>query len=96
MTCNSMCPHCGGAIIQPATGRRKKYCDPACQEMAKNSRRRLDRRLERLEDEEFDLRWEVYCGSPCKYADGSTIAQRLEFVRGEMEAISDKLRSLYA
>src|SRR5437879_283082 len=45
------CVRCGKAHDVPATGRPPTYCPDGCRRAAKHEERRLDRRLERLEDE---------------------------------------------
>jgi len=38
-TDSDACPVCGGPVAQPATGRRRVYCRPACRHRAAKQRR---------------------------------------------------------
>lgn len=43
------CLICGADVQQPARGRRRRYCSPACRKSAELELRRLETRLQQLE-----------------------------------------------
>jgi hypothetical protein len=50
MTRAACCLICGQALQQPPTGRRRRYCGPPCRKSAELELRRLQTRLQHLED----------------------------------------------
>lgn len=44
------CKICNQELTQPTKGRNRTYCDSTCRRMAEFEVRRINRRLERLED----------------------------------------------
>lgn len=48
------CVMCGRALTQPSTGRPRRYCSTGCRRAADLEVRRLDRRLDQLEQR---LQW---------------------------------------
>jgi hypothetical protein len=53
------CVKCGLAVQQPSTGRRRRYCSTGCRRAREYELKRLQRRLESLEDSVAFWRREV-------------------------------------
>ena len=83
-TPGALCPICRAPIVQPATGRPRRYCSEACRRVAEHERRRLDRRLLALESERDRLLTDpplyragtVYAEQEC--ADRDATLERIE------------------
>jgi sugar-specific transcriptional regulator TrmB len=88
------CLKCGGPLSQPPTGRPRSYCGPACRQAAAYEIKRLQRRLEALEERASRLRHERETG--VKDWLGRTRAEALADVEAEIAAAEERLRALLA
>ena len=89
----SLCVKCSGPVPQATTGRPRRYCSVACRRAIEFELRRIERRLERLEDEAASLdrdAMSVPKGWGAKYHNKATVARKQI---AEMEA---RLRALLA
>jgi hypothetical protein len=58
-TATATCLICSGELRRPATGRPPSCCSPECRKAAELSLRRLQRRLQSLEDRASDARLSI-------------------------------------
>lgn len=87
-----LCLKCGGKLKRPATGRPPKFCSTGCRRAAEYELRRLQRRLEALEERASALRQEPDRGMHDVY--GRTRLEQLAAVEAEIDEAEDRLRLL--
>ena len=93
------CAYCGGVFAESeGVGRPNSYCSQACRRSAQSERQRIVRRLERLEDEEMELRHRVARRKDDRVFGGGMQllpADRLQDVESDIRVLRDRLRALF-
>src|SRR4051794_1485284 len=95
------CAYCGEPLADPPStvGRPTSYCSLGCRRASQSERQRIMRRLERLEDEQMNLRHIVRRGDRTHVwsPTGSTLpAERLKDVGADIAELRMRLRRLLA
>jgi hypothetical protein len=85
MTAAGVCLKCGAPLERPDVGRPPAYCSPACRRAAEFELRRLQRRIERLEEYASNLRLQ-----------GGGERRQLQRVQQELDRAEGRLRELLA
>jgi hypothetical protein len=88
------CKKCGVPIQNPAMGRPKDYCSPACRRLAEFEIRRLNRELDRLETQRIDLEQPAFAASELRDIYARTHKQQLADVQHSIATVEKRLRAL--
>ena len=87
-----LCVKCGAGVEQPATGRPASYCSAGCRRSAAIEIKRLNRRIEKLEERLEDHRGAPDDGPPD--FDGNKPPARRALLAEGMKEAEERLRAL--
>jgi hypothetical protein len=90
------CVKCETPLEAPATGRPPMYCGEACRETAAYEIKRLNRRIEALENKASRAREEIAVEHPDPFKPEGYRDKRLFFFQEEIAACEARLRELLA
>lgn len=96
------CAKCSAPLIQPATGRPRRYCSTPCRKLGEHEVRRLVRRLERTENDAAKAALEAelidvrpgYWPSDSKREHRRAAERKAELLAIEVQRLEGRLRQL--